>query len=200
MSDIRRHVYNECDPIRAAELGQYTDLSAVRGAKTLLKDIAERLDMTDHDKSIALITVHSGCGKSSDLKYLSSRLSHTEATQRFTANRYFPVIIDIEQYVDKNDASLSEILLSTVSELSYAFKEELDIELRDPDWEKRVHGVIGLMTSGNSPEKIELGLPGFKAQFSLKTASHIVKDEVRKKLDRDRTSMIEEINKIRQVK
>ena len=198
MSDVIRHIFNQCDPNQEAKHDQYVDLSVVRGAKEFLQNLSERLDLTDDHKIKTLITGHSGCGKSSDLEELAFCLSSSKAEKRYTSKRYFAIRIDILDYVNRNDASISEILLSTVSELSMAFKKELDIELSESPLQKRFSEIRKILDSSVDLDKVEVPLPlsGAKASFKLNTAAPTVKDEVRRKLDREQTSIIDEINAV----
>lgn len=200
MNDLRRNIFNECNPNREAKYDQYVDLSVARGAKEFLHDISEQLNLTDEeeDRIKILITGHSGCGKSSDLEHLASRLAHSKADSRYTSKRYFAVRIDILDYVNRNDASISEILLSTVSELAFAFKNDLGIELSDSSWRKRLTEIKRFLESNVELEKIEVPVHLFeaKAHLKLNTASPTVRDEVRMRLERDQTTIIDEVNAV----
>ncbi|MCW3052055.1 MAG: hypothetical protein JWN14_1225, partial [Chthonomonadales bacterium] len=198
MDDLLTHLYNACDPLYPAEPEQYIDLTAVRGGGLFVQDTireigVSRLNPHADGKFIRkLFTGHTGCGKSSELKHLEGELK--SKTPTFPHERYFPIYIDMLDHVDRNDASLPEIMMAVVTEVAHKLREEEKIELRNTYIEKRWEEIKKLLLGDVELKKVDLSLWGAKAEINLKLADPSSREKVRNALLPHMTRLIEEIN------
>ena len=191
-SDILTILYNACDPKRAAAPEYYVNFSEARGEDAFVHQYCRELERTHSGYAISLFTGHQGCGKSSELQQLAHELQKSPCV--LADRRYFPIVINAKEYMDTNNASLPEILLSLVAQLAADFKEKLHIELKDTFLEKRFAEIAKMLNADLHTDGIEMGLWGFKTKVPLKLADTTVRDSVRAKLTPQLTSLVGEIN------
>lgn len=192
MSDILSQIYNECNPMEPAEIKQYTDLSEVRGGDTFLETFCEELNLSK-GRVHTLFTGHSGCGKSSELKKLEHELA--TASPKHDHERYFPVYLDITDYIDMYDASLSEILLSVITEIAAQFRERAQIELKNTALASLMSEIVQIARN-TKPTKATLDLKFIKLELGLNHADPSIREKVREHLIPRTTTLLNEINSL----
>lgn len=198
MDPILVHLYNACHPLYPASPQQYLDLTAVRGGGTFLRDVVQEIGISRsnprHDGRFVrkLFTGHSGCGKSTELVHLAAELKSDTPT--FPHDRYFPVYIDMLEYVDHNDASLPEILLAVVSELAEHLERDEHIKLRNTYLEDRWQEIKNTLFAEVQLKKTDVTLGSFKTEVNLKLADATTREKVRAHLQPRMTRIIEEVN------
>ncbi len=113
-------IYGACNPDNPATEKFYYDCSAARGGNVFVEQIKDHIGLANasmHEYSDAsdykcfLFTGHSGCGKSSELKRLVRELRTYSADSRF-----YPIFIDANEYLDKFDVKITDILLAIATE------------------------------------------------------------------------------------
>lgn len=119
-TDILKLVYNACNPWKPATREQYVDCSDVRGMESFGESFQRELSFADDllgpaDFLCVLFTGHSGCGKSSELAKLADRLQRPNPPTG--QKRYYPVVVDADEYLDRFDAGMPDLLLSIVAQL-----------------------------------------------------------------------------------
>ncbi len=98
--------YNACHPDKPLEVGdpRYLDLKNVRNKKsvnTLAKRIVRTSQTDDFCKQ--LVTGHTGCGKSTELKRLQKQLED---------DSYFVIYLDVESSLDLRQITYQDVLLN----------------------------------------------------------------------------------------
>ena len=160
MDEILKLVYNACDPHEAATSQYYLDCGEARGDSALTDQFLKHLELAnDHLK--VLFSGHVGCGKSSELVRLRDRLKNPGASHR----RYFPILLDVSEYLDDFDASLTDILLAIVTELAQTLRDDLGIEIKDNYFAKQFDEIKGFLGDVEIKEG-EIGLSLIKLSFS----------------------------------
>ncbi len=189
MTDILKKIYNACDPYLPASAEYYFDCSEARG-ETALAPIVQRHLMRADDYTCFLLSGHIGCGKSSELAKLERSLLEARQPQ----NCYFPVLIDVSEYLDDYDVSSADILLAIVTELADALRTRLNVELRDNYFTKRLNEVKEFFLSDIEIKEGELSLGGAKAKVQRLKKDPTARQKVRGLLEPKISTMLEEIN------
>jgi energy-coupling factor transporter ATP-binding protein EcfA2 len=114
-SDKLTEVYNAFEPLIPADDPYYEDCREARGGDAIVRKIIQRLIKSKGQSLRFLFTGHLGCGKSSELKHLS-KIIKKETT-------VFPVYIDFDDYLDRQDVDLEDIFLGIITEISTQCKE-----------------------------------------------------------------------------
>lgn len=187
--DVLKKIYNACDPYLPASADYYYDCSEARGETALTQLIQRHLGLAD-DHTCFLLSGHIGCGKSSELAKLARALT----IARQPDNCYFPVLVDVSEYLDDYDVTLTDILLAIVTELANALRVHLNIELRDNYFTKRLNEVKEFFLSDVEIKEGELSLGYAKAKVQRLQKNPTARQKVREKLEPKLSSMLEEIN------
>lgn len=189
MTDILKRIYNACDPYLPASAEYYFDCSEARG-ETALAPIVQRHLMRADDYTCFLLSGHIGCGKSSELAKLERSLLEARQPQ----NCYFPVLIDVSEYLDDYDASSADILLAIVTELANALRTRLGVELRDNYFTKRLNEVKEFFLSEVEIKEGDLTLGAAKVKVQRLKKDPTARQKVRALLEPKMSTMLEEIN------
>ncbi len=193
-------LFKNFDPIKAAPPEFYVPCSEVRGGTRFVKKLCAALSKAHDDDPKkrtylhALFAGHIGGGKSSELLHLRGEMqdSNTNTSQK----HFFPVYVDMRQYLDEFDAAKEEILLAIVCELAASFKgrdddkgEKLGITLADSYFTKRMREIGEILFSDVKVEGVELsaggkdvGLPEAKAKIQLLRNDSVARNKVREAL------------------
>jgi hypothetical protein len=110
MLDILRQIYRACDPYTPATAEYYCDCSEARGDSALTQEFQRHLALAG-DYLCFLLSGHIGCGKSSELEQLSRALTNAAPPH----SCYFPILINVSDYLDDYDTSPTDILLAVVA-------------------------------------------------------------------------------------
>ncbi len=199
MNDNLDHIYQACNPLKSATSDFYVDCRDARGGDTFVNTFLENLkrcgsyDENDSKKSdflYFLFTGHSGCGKSSELVYLTEKLK----SKSFDNIRYFPIYINVSDYLDDFDVSTTDILLAIVTELASTLKEELGIDLQETYFQSRFAEIKDLLFSNVEISEGHLGVGSNKAVVKLLRTNQEAREKVREALKLKTSSMLVEIN------
>ncbi len=193
MNDILKDIYNACDPFKPATKEYYTDCAIARGSSALIQEFQGQLALAN-DFLCFLFSGHIGCGKSSELEALSRELAQAQPAPG--AARYFPVLLNISDYLDDYDAAPTDILLAIVTELAAALREQLKIELKDNYFLKRLNEVKEYFLSDVEINEGELSLWGAKAKVQRLKRDSVARQQVRAALMPQMSTMLAEINTV----
>ncbi|POZ52593.1 AAA family ATPase [Methylovulum psychrotolerans] len=98
--------YNACHPDKPLESGdpRYLDLKDVRNKKSV-NTLATRIIRTSQTEDFCkqLVTGHTGCGKSTELKRLQKHLENSS---------YFVIFLDVENSLDLHQITYQDVLLN----------------------------------------------------------------------------------------
>lgn len=187
MSDLLKHIYNACDPIKPATAEYYLDCAAARGSSALVQEFCLQLRRAE-DHLCFLFSGHIGCGKSSELEALKSELSKPTAIPR-----HFTILLDVAEYLDDYDVETTDILLAIVTELAAAMRKELGVESKESYLHKRFREVTDTLMSDVEIAEGELPL---KVKVKLLKRDPHVRELVRDKLKPQMSGLISEINTV----
>lgn len=188
MDEILRLVYNACDPHEAATSEYYLDCGEARGDSALTDQFLKHLELAnDHLK--VLFSGHVGCGKSSELVRLRDRLKNPGDSHR----RYFPILLDVSEYLDDFDASLTDILLAIVTELAQTLRDDLGIDIKDKYFAKQFDEIKGFLGDVEIKEG-EVGLSWLKVKLQRLKRDPDARKKVRDALKPRLSNILEEIN------
>jgi len=190
-SEILAAVYNNCDPAKPAAQRFYVDCTDVRGGALFANKLCIELSQTtSHIHS--LFTGHIGCGKSSELQHLADQLS--QKTPLADKKRFFPIVVNMSEYLDEYDVSTTDILLAVVAELADNLREREGIVLSDSYLLKRWEELKGYLTSDVEINEGELSQPWGKAKITRLRTDPTARQKVRELLLPQTSSLLEEIN------
>lgn len=149
-------IYNAFEPNDPAPPRFYTDCKEARGGSDLVRKMIKRLKSARNGNLRYLFTGHLGCGKSSELLHLANQI---EAETNF-----FPIYIDFEEYLDKQDATLEDIFLGMISEIASRCRERFGIKVNEESYSliKKVTGFFNDISV-----KGEVGLPFDIAKLNI---------------------------------
>jgi energy-coupling factor transporter ATP-binding protein EcfA2 len=187
MDNKLKKIFNACNPNLAAEENYYTDCRKARGGDVLARKVKKRLSFLEKSYLRFLFTGHIGSGKSSELLHLVSVLKDE--------TNFFPIYVDIRDYVNFESVTFDEILLAIAVEIADVFQKDLNIKLRNSYFEEKFAGVKSIFLTKRKISKIEVDLFGL-----AKTEIQEIKqnDEARRKLQdaisSDNKSLLEELN------
>ncbi len=193
-NDILAKLYNEFDPNKPAGHNQYVNLSEVRGGDQFVHKVCQSLNRNQSGFVRALFTGHIGCGKSSELRHLADEMRHQR--RKLSAKRYYPIVVDILDYVNPHDSSISEILLSTLLEVTYQLEKEAKIVAKHSSLMKMFGDLKNEIPGILKGEKISLSLGGLKAEMPLKSLDSSARQLAQQKLKGRVNLFLEEINEV----
>ena len=193
-SDILAQIYNEFDPNKPAKHDQYVNLSDVRGGDQFIHKVCQSLNRNQGGFVRALFTGHIGCGKSSELRHLADEMKHQK--RKLSTKRYYPIVVDILDYVNPHDSSISEILLSTLLEVTYQLEKEEKIVAKHSSLMKMFGDLKNEIPGILKGEKISVSLGGLKAEMPLKSLDSSARQIAQKKLNGRVNLLLNEINEV----
>ena len=189
MAEPLKSIYNACDPYLPASSQYYFDCAEARGEEAFVKVVRSHLTLAN-DHLCFLLSGHIGCGKSSELKRLERALTDVAPTE----DCYFPVLIDVSEYLDDYDVSVTDILLAIVTELADTLRAKLNVELKDSYFTKRLNEIKEFFLSDVEIKEGELSLGSAKAKIQRLKKDPTARQKVRDILEPKMSTMLEEIN------
>ncbi len=192
MENPIKHIYNACNPYKPAASECYFDCSKARGSHVLVQEFQRRLALIEDSHFIRfLFTGHIGCGKSSDL----GQLCHTLANPTTPSEKiYFPILLNANDYIDDYDTDITDIMLAIVTELAATLRDKLKIELQDNYFTQKLNEIKSFFLSQVDFQKIQLTLPGAKADIQRLKKDPDVRKKVRNSLNPKISTILQEIN------
>lgn len=195
MDDALKRIYAACDPYQPATPQYYIDCGEARGETDLAQRFRNHLEgasLSEGRFIRFLFSGHIGCGKSSELEHLRLLLRGTGAFQ----SNYFPILLDVSDYLDDYDVALTDILLAIVAEIGATLRAEINYELKDTYFKNRLNEVRDLLLTELEITKGEIELPGAKVEVQRLKKNNDARRQVRERLQPKATTMLEEINRV----
>lgn len=207
MLDVLKHVYNACDPNKPATEEFYLDCSAARGSSALTQRFLAHLRYAN-GPCCFLFSGHIGCGKSSELAELRRVLERSQPSPPNA--RYFPVLLDANDYLDVYDVEPFDVLLAIATEIAAALRVGLRYELKDNYFFKRLDELKDFLLRDTDISEVEVGsgagsvevfgvklpVPTLKTRVQLLKKDPTERQKVRDALRARTSTMLEEINLI----
>lgn len=191
--DTRACLYNACAPGEPATLQQYVDCSDARGSDTLAKEFLSKLEMANHPLHF-LFTGHIGCGKSSELKSLQTKLEQGKLPN---GKKYLPVYLDALEYLDEYDVEPVDLLLAIMGEMSDVLEKQTRIHLEENYLVRKLREIQGFLGREVDLEEAEIPAIGdIKLKLKLLRSDPTRRQEVRKALSTHTTTLHFEMNQI----
>lgn len=191
MSDLRRKLYNACNPLAPATAEYYVDCSAVRGSNAFADKVQDDLELSESSLRF-LFSGHVGSGKSSELEHLSLALEQSGSAGR----RFFPILVDAGEYLNDYDVAPSDILLAIVAEVAGALKEKAGIELKDSYFVNRFNEIKKYLLSDVEINEGEIPLWLAKVKIQRLKQAPDAREKVREQLRPQMPSILSEINTV----
>lgn len=194
-------IYGACNPDNPAKQEYYYDCSAARGGNVFVEQIKDHIVLANasmHEFSDAsdykcfLFTGHSGCGKSSELRRLVRELHAYSEDSRF-----YPIFIDANEYLDKFDVTITDILLAIATETADILQKDENLKIKG-SYFKQFAGKLQTVFTEWQIEKIGVELPYGLPKIDIK---RLAKDDsaralVRQALKDDTYLLLREINNL----
>lgn len=195
-------IYGACNPDNPASKEYYFDCSKARGGNVFVEQIKDHIvyaNASMHEFSDAadykcfLFTGHSGCGKSSELKRLVRELKTYSEDSRF-----YPIFIDANEYLDKFDVKIIDILLAIATETADMLQKDENLKIKGNYFKRFIEKLGEEVFSEWEVEKIGVELP---FGFSSVDIKRLAKDDsarkkVREALNEDTYLLLREINQL----
>lgn len=197
-NDILSELYNNLDTELRADEKFYVDCTDVRGGDELAQKLCDDLSHTNGFMHV-LFSGNIGCGKSSELRHFATAMNSKILT--FGRKRFFPVVIDTAEYLDRSDVDITDILLAIISETADALRLLGNITFR-PSLVERVLTVVRQFVPASIEAKIgsakALGVEGAAAELKISLQrlqkDPTVRQKVRAALANETLTFYEEIN------
>lgn len=196
-----RDAYNSVDPTLPLPPGdpRYVNCDDVRGNEDTVAQMFKTISYSNRDTH-QLLTGHRGCGKSTELLRLKDRLEKAG---------FYVIYFAVDDFLDPNDITYTDLLLSIGRRAEEVFREDgidladtlkilerwfSEIVFQHSEWEN-IHNQLETEAS------IGVGIPGIpliarllsKITGQIKTGDEI-KTEIRHKLDKQISQLIEQLN------
>ena len=192
MAEVLSAIYAACDPDRPASSQYYVDCAEVRGSRALAQKFQGHLARAqDAGKKLCfLFSGHIGCGKSSELRQLEHALTSPAAPHK----RYFPILVDINDYLDYLDIDTTDLLLAIVTELAHQFREKLGRELKHDYFDKLLNNIKSSILTEVEIKEAEISLWGAKLKIQRLKRDPEARRKIREALDPRLATLLEETN------
>lgn len=191
-NDIIKHIYNACDPYKPATAEYYVDCSPARGNTSALTQEFYRNLLLADDYLCFLFSGHFGCGKSSELEELARTLQKPSPGQ----SRYFPILVNVSDYLDDYDVSPLDIQLAIVAEVAAALRNRAQVELKDNYFVRRFDEIKRFFLSDVELKEGELPLGMVKLKLQRLAKDPEARQKVRQTLQPQQSSLLREINTV----
>ncbi len=188
-------LYNAFDPLKTATEREYVNTASVRGSDALAREFTKHLRLSESHLNF-LFSGHIGGGKSTELKHLAHCLRKGDSKNK--GARYFPIVLDILDYVDVYNVTTADILLAIVAEVGHVFREDSDLKilLQDSLIRKRFADLWGSLTSDVQVDETEISLGDAKTKVSLLKRDPGRRKQVREALDQEPARFQDEVNSV----
>lgn len=181
MSDKLKEIYSAFhpSPLKPGQQDLYVNLDSVRGDAGVVRDLERKIRLADAP-TCQVLTGHRGSGKSTELWRLQHVLQEPDADNQ----RYFVVLVEADDHMDRNDIDFPEILIAIIRQLAEDLRRRLNVTLKPGYFKDRWSRLKKLALS-------EVSFDGLELETGLATLSATIKNspdarnEIRKLLDPD---------------
>ena len=166
-------------PLKPGQHELYVNLDGVRGDAGIVRHLERKIRLSDKP-TCQVLTGHRGSGKSTEL----GRLQHVLQEVDDGGDRYFVVLVQADDHMDRNDVDFPEVLIAIVRQLAEDLRKRVDIKLKPGYFKVRWERIKTLLGS-------EVSFDGLDLEAGMAKLSATIKDspdarlEVRKLLEPD---------------
>jgi len=186
--DLKK-VYKAFDPapLSADETDLYVELDEVRGSLGLVDRMAKSIRLSDRP-TCQLLAGHRGSGKSTELRRLERELESGD-------EKFFVVLWDVSEDIDRGDVDFPDVLIAIVRQLAKELREKAGIELKPTLFKRRWEELKELLGSDVdfSGLSLDAGLAKFSAAIKSSPTTRIA---IREALEPRTDSWIEAANDV----
>ncbi len=192
MDETTRRIYQvfATRPLEPDEHDLYVDLDDVRGKDNVTRRLADKIRLSA-GPTCQVLAGHRGSGKSTELRKLKVDLERDLAGQ----DRFFVVVCQADEDVDRNDVDFPEVLIALVRQLASQLKDHLQISLKPSYFKDRLNRLKNLLTSEVSLEKLDLGVGLAQLSLALKSSPD-ARAKIRELLEPDTSNWLIAANDI----
>lgn len=192
MTNKLKKIYAAFDPapLTAGQTNLYIDLNAVRGDAGIVRHLQRKIELSN-SPTCQVLTGHRGSGKSTELWRLQHDLQEANADRK----RYFVVVVQADEHMDRNDVDFPEVLIAIIRQLAADLKTRLKITLKPGYFKDRWDRLKKLLGS-------EISFDGLDLSAGMAELSTIIKNspdarlEIRKLLDPDTNNWLTAANDV----
>ena len=177
-------------PLKPGDQGLYVNLDKVRGDTGIVRHLDRKIRLADQP-TCQVLTGHRGSGKSTELWRLQHVLQEPDAE----GNRYFVVMVQADDHMDRNDVDFPEVLIAIIRQLADDLRERLGIELKPGYFADRWERVKKVLGTEVSFDKLDLAAGMAKLSATIKNSPD-ARLEVRKLLDPDTDNWLTAANDV----
>jgi hypothetical protein len=187
--EIVKKVFNACNPNLPAEKF-YIDCRNARGGDLLASKVIDRLKNLEKNYLRFLFTGHKGSGKTSELLYLVELLKDKHKEQKL-----FPIYVDVNDYINFENATFDEILLAIAVEISNQFLTQLDIKLENTYFKDKFGRIKDFFVTDRKFSDVEINLFGLaKTNIQKIKENDKARQQLFESINQDNKSLLDELN------
>lgn len=192
MSDKLKKIYAAFDPapLRAGQKDLYIDLDAVRGDAGIVHHLQRKIELSS-GPTCQVLTGHRGSGKSTELWRLQHHLQELNAI----GERFFVVVVQADEHMDRNDVDFPEVLISIVRQLAADLESRLTITLKPGYFKDRWERLKKSLGTEISFDELDLSAGMAKLSTTIKNSPD-ARSEIRKLLDPDTNNWLTAANDV----
>jgi len=192
MEELTHRVYQafSLGPLTPEQHKLYVNLDDVRGNADVRRRLAEKIRLSA-EPTYQVLAGHRGSGKSTELRMLQHDLEHPTGG----ADRYFVVLCQADDDIDRNDVDFPELLIAIVRQMAAQLKARANISLQPGYFKDRWERVKKLLGSEVSFEGLELEAGLLKISSAIKSSPD-ARLEVRKLLEPDTSNWLYAANDV----
>jgi energy-coupling factor transporter ATP-binding protein EcfA2 len=190
MEELVRRVYQAfgLGPLTAGQRQLYVNLDEVRGKVDVRRRLAEKIRLSA-GPTCQVLAGHRGSGKSTELRMLQHELEHPSPG----ADRYFVVLCEADDDVDRNDVDFPDVLIAIVRQMAAQLKAREKISLQPGYFKKRFEELKTFLGSDVNFEGLELELGLLKLSGVIK-GSPDARLNIRRLLEPDTSNLLQAAN------
>lgn len=194
MSATLKQIYGAFSPapLTAEQHTLYVELDQVRGQgdAPVVRQLEQKVRLAD-GPTCQVLTGHRGSGKSTELR----RLQHHLETEKEGDDRYFVVLVQADEHMDRNDVDFPDVLIAIIREVAAQFEDRLQVTLKPGLFRSRLEQLKDFLTGDVELDQLTLSHGMAKLSAKIKHSPNARRD-IRKLLEADSDNWLKAANDI----
>lgn len=184
--DMIRQVYQafSLGPLTPEQQNLYVNLDDVRGNADVRRRLAEKIRLSA-ESTCQVLAGHRGSGKSTELRMLQRDLETAGSDGR----RYFVVLCEADEDIDRNDVDFPEVLIAIVRQMAADLQNREEIPLLPSYFKRLGERLKGVLKSEFSFEGVEFAKGLLTISGAIKSSPD-ARQEIRKLLEPDTSNWL----------